>query len=370
MRRMKARALHSTLTTDSTIRLSLDEVDLAAPGPDDVIVRVDATPINPTDIALMLSGADLAKATTSGGALVAPVSPIILSIFPGRIDKPIPLGSEGSGTVVEAGSSAAAQALLGKIVAASGGMHATHRKLNVGAVRALPPGATAEDGASSFVNPMTALSFVETMRAEGHKAIVHTAAASNLGQMLIKICKADGVPLVNIVRKPAHVEQLKALGAEHVLDSSAPTFGEDLVKAVAATGATIAFDAIGGGSLGGRILDAMERVASKSMTTFSHYGSTTLKQLYIYGSLDRAPTTLQRTFGLSWSVGGYLVVNAMRKLGPEAVGRMFKRVAAELKTTFASHYTARITLEQLLDLETLRACAEMKTGEKYLIVGK
>ncbi|HUS33532.1 MAG TPA: zinc-binding dehydrogenase, partial [Kofleriaceae bacterium] len=217
-------------------------------------------------------------------------------------------------------------------------------------------------------NPMTALSFVETMRAEGHKAIVHTAAASNLGQMLVKICKADGVPLVNIVRKPAHVEQLRALGAEHVLDSSSSTFAAELVEAVAATGATIAFDAIGGGSLGGRILDAMERVASRSMSTFSHYGSSTLKQLYIYGSLDRAPTTLSRTFGLTWSVGGYLVMNAMRKLGPEAVGRMFKRVASELRTTFASHYTARITLDQLLDLETLRACAQMATGEKYLIV--
>jgi NADPH:quinone reductase-like Zn-dependent oxidoreductase len=365
---VNTRALHSTLTKDAHIRLSLDEVDVGSPGPDEVIVRVDATPVNPTDIALMLSGADLTKATASAGVVTAPVSPIVLEIFAGRIDKPIPLGAEGAGTVVEAGSSPAAQALVGKIVVASGGMHATHKKLHVGALRELPPGATAEDGAASFVNPMTALSFVETMRAEGHKAIVHTAAASNLGQMLVKICKADGVPLVNIVRKAAHVDLLRGLGAEHVLDSTAPKFGEELVAAIAATGATIAFDAIGGGSLGGRILDAMERVASRSMTTFSHYGSSTLKQLYIYGALDRGPTTLARTFGLTWSVGGYLVMNAMRKLGPEAVGRMTKRVAAELKTTFASHYTARIALEQLLDLETLRACARMQTGEKYLIV--
>ncbi|HTL32941.1 MAG TPA: zinc-binding dehydrogenase [Kofleriaceae bacterium] len=365
---MKARALHSTLTTDSTIRLTLDDVDLGAPGPDEVIVRVDATPVNPTDIALMLSGADLAKATASTNTVVAPVSSIVLQIFGGRIDKPLPIGTEGSGTVVEAGSSPAAQALLGKLVATSGGMFATHRKFPAAAVRELPPGATAEDGASSFVNPMTALSFVETMRAEGHKAIVHTAAASNLGQMLVKICKADGVPLVNIVRKPAHVEQLSALGAQYVLDSTSSSFATDLVNAIGETGATIAFDAIGGGSLGGRILDAMERVAARSMTTFSHYGSSTMKQLYIYGSLDRSPTTLSRTFGLTWSVGGYLVMNAMRKLGPEAVGRMFKRVASELKTTFASHYSSRITLDQLLDLETLRACAQMQTGEKYLIV--
>jgi NADPH2:quinone reductase len=364
------RALHSTLTADNHIRLSLDELELGAPGPDEVIVRIDAAPVNPTDIALMLSGADLARATASAGVVTAPVSPIVQEIFAGRLGKPIPIGAEGCGTVVEAGASAAAQALLGKLVAASGGMCATHRKFPVSAVRELPPGATAEEGASSFVNPMTALSFVETMRAEGHTAIVHTAAASNLGQMLVKICKADGVPLVNIVRKAAHVALLRSLGAEHVLDSSAPNFGEELVAAVAATGATIAFDAIGGGTLGGQILDAMERVASRSMTTFSHYGSSTLKQLYVYGSLDRSPTTLARTYGLRWSIGGYLVTTAMRKLGPEAAQRMSKRVAAELKTTFASRYTAKTTLDRLLDLETLRACARMQTGEKYLIVGE
>ena len=365
---MKARALHSTLTADGHIRLTLDEVELGAPGPDEVIVRVDATPVNPTDLALMLSGADLSRATASAGTVVAPVPAGVLQVFPGRIDQRLPLGTEGSGTVVAAGASPAAQALAGKVVAATSGMFATHRKLPVAAVRELPHGTTAEDAASSFVNPMTALSFVETMRAEHHKAIVHTAAASNLGQMLVKICAADRVPLVNIVRRPAHVEQLRALGAEHVLDSSAPTFGQDLITAIAATGATLAFDAIGGGTLGARILDAMERVASRAMTTFSHYGSSTFKQLYIYGSLDRSPTQLARTFGLSWAAGGYLVSNALRKLGPEVATRMFRRVASELKTTFASHYTARIALDQMLDLETLRACAQMSTGEKYLIV--
>jgi NADPH:quinone reductase-like Zn-dependent oxidoreductase len=365
---VKTRALHSTLTPDGNIRLTIDEIDLGAPGADEVIVRVDATPVNPTDLALMLSGADLSRAAASGGAVVAPVPAGILQVFASRIDQPLPLGTEGSGTVIAAGASPAAQALAGKVVAAASGMFASHRKLPVAAVRELPPGATAEDGASSFVNPMTSLSFVETMRAEQHKAIVHTAAASNLGQMLVKICAADRVPLVNIVRKQAHVEQLRALGAEHVLDSSSPTFGEELIAAIAATGATLAFDAIGGGTLGGRILDAMERVASRAMTTFSHYGSSTHKQLYIYGSLDRSPTQLARTFGLSWGVGGYLVSNALRKLGPEAATRMFRRVASELTTTFASRYTARITLDQLLDLETLRACARMSTGEKYLIV--
>lgn len=364
---MKARALHSTLTADGHIRLTLDEVDLGSPGPDEVIVRVDAAPVNPTDLYLMLSAADLAHATVRDGALIAPVPPAVLRLFAARIDRPLPIGTEGAGTVIEAGANATA--LLGKVVAANGGMFATHSKQPRAAVRELPPGRTAEEGASSFVNPMTALSFVETMRAEHHSAIVHTAAASNLGQMLVKICAADRVPLVNIVRRQAQVEQLRALGAEHVLDSSSATFARDLVDAIAATGATLAFDAIGGGTLGSQILDAMERVASRTMTTFSHYGSTTLKQLYIYGSLDRAPTQLARTWGLTWSVGGYLVSNALRKLGMETMMRMNKRVMSELTTTFASHYSKRIPLDALLDIETLRSCAQTSTGEKALIVG-
>ena len=363
---MKARALNSTLTADGTIRLTLADVELGDPGPDEIIVRVDAAPVNPTDLYLMLAMADLSKASVDGGALVAPVPKGVVAVFPGRIDKPLPIGTEGAGTVVAAGANA--QAMLGKVVAgAGGGMFATHRKLPAMAMRELPAGRTAEDGASSFVNPMTALSFVETMRAEKHAAIVHTAAASNLGQMLVKICAADGVPLVNIVRRPAHVEQLRALGSRHVVDSSAASYAADLQDAIAATGATLAFDAIGGGPQVSQILDAMERAAVRSMTAFSHYGSATHKQVYIYGSLDRGPTPLVRTFGMTWSVGGYLVSNALRKLGGEAYARMNKRVMSELTTTFASSYKASIALDKLLDLETLRACAATATGEKYLI---
>jgi len=365
---MQARILHSTLTSDARIRLSLDEVDLGTPGPDEVIVRVDAAPVNPTDVFLMLSLADLSRAEHRGGVLEAPVSPAMTKVYAGRVDQALPVGTEGAGTVVEAGSGTAAQALLGKVVATHrGGMFASHRKLPASGVDALPAGRTAEEGASAFVNPMTALSFVETMRAEGHRAIVHTAAASNLGQMLVRICADDGVPLVNIVRRPAQVEQLKALGAAHVLDSSAPSFAKDLVEAIAATGATLAFDAIGGGTLGGQILDAMERVAARSMKTFSHYGSSTLKQLYIYGGLDRAPTQLVRTFGMTWSASGYLVMNALRKLGPEVVARMTARVMSELTTTFASHFSHRISLDRMLDVETVRAFALLATGEKYLV---
>jgi len=365
---MKARALHSTVTADARLRLAIEEVDLGEPGADDVIVRVEAAPVNPTDLYLMLSMADLSRATLDGGALFAPVPAGVVAMSAGRIDKPLPVGTEGAGTVVAAGTSPAAQALVGKVVAAAnGGMYATHRKLPAAAVRELPAGRTAEEGASSFVNPMTALSFVETMRAEGHRALVHTAAASNLGQMLVKICAADGVPLVNIVRRPAQVEQLRGLGAEHVVDSSAPTFADDLVAAIGATRATLAFDAIGGGPLASQILTAMERVAARDMTTFSHYGSSTHKQVYIYGSLDRSPTTLVRTFGLAWGIGGYLVSHALRKLGADAYARMTRRVMAELTTTFQSHYQGRIPLAQLLDAEVLRRCAQTATGEKYLV---
>lgn len=365
---MKARELQSTLTADGTLRLTIAELEVPPPAADEAIVRIEAAPVNPTDIFLMLSMADLARARLVDGALEAPVPPVVVGVFAGRLGQPLAVGSEGAGTVVEAGASAQAQALLGKRVGLVGGAFATHRKLPVAMLRELPAGCTAEAGASWFVNPMTALSFVETMRAEHHTAIIHTAAASNLGRMLIKICAADRVPLVNVVRRAEQVEQLRALGAEHVLDSSRPTFGDELVEAVAATGATLAFDAIGGGTIGAQLLHAMERVASRSMKTFSHYGSSTPKQLYIYGSLDRSPTQLARTFGLTWSAGGYLVTSALRKLGPEVRDRMSARVMRELATTFASTYQHRISLEQLLDVDTLRRCAATTTGEKALIV--
>jgi NADPH:quinone reductase len=310
--------------------------------------------------------ADLSRTTVTGGAVVAPVSPGVVALFPGRIDKPLPIGTEGAGTVVAAGANA--QALVGKVVAvAGGGMFATHAKLPAAVARPLPEGRTAEDGASSFVNPMTALSFVETMRAEGHSAIVHTAAASNLGQMLVKICAADRVPLVNLVRRPEQVELLRGLGVEHVVDSSAQSYAADLGAAIASNATTLVFDAIGGGPQVSQILDAMERAAVRKMTTFSHYGSSTYKQVYIYGSLDRGPTPLVRTFGMTWGVAGYLVMNALKKLGGDAYARMTKRVMSELTTTFASQYKSRIALVQLLDLDTLRACAATATGEKVLI---
>jgi NADPH2:quinone reductase len=285
-------------------------------------------------------------------------------VFAARIDRPLPIGTEGAGTVIAAGTNA--MALLGKVVAANGGMFATHTKQPKLAVRELPPGRTAEDGASSFVNPMTALSFVETMRAEGHTALIHTAAASNLGQMLVRICAADGIGLVNIVRRAEQAEVLRGLGAVHVVDSSQPDFTERLTEEIRATGATLAFDAIGGGSLAGDILTAMER-AQPPLESYTPYGTTVLKQVYIYGSLDFSPTILDRRFGLTWSVSGYLLTTALARLGGEAIGRMRARVIAEAKTTFASGYAQTIGLRDVLQPEILGVCARRSTGTKYLI---
>jgi len=285
-----------------------------------------------------------------------------------RVDQALPVGNEGAGVVVKAGSSSAAQALLGRTVALFGGsMYAQYRCIPAGFCLPLPEGTTAAEGASCFVNPLTALGMVETMKLEGHTALVHTAAASNLGQMLVKLCNADGLPLVNIVRRPEHVDLLKGLGAKHVLSSSEPSFREDLVEALAETGATLAFDATGGGDLANQILTCMEVAASRSATEFSRYGSSTHKQVYIYGGLDRSPTILNRTYGMAWGVGGWLLPLFLQKVGPEAGQRLRERVAREIKTTFASHYTNEVSLAEALQLAAIAAYGRQATGEKYLI---
>jgi NADPH:quinone reductase-like Zn-dependent oxidoreductase len=283
-----------------------------------------------------------------------------------RVGQSMPVGNEGAGTVIKAGKNA--QALMGKKVATVGGaMYSQYRTARMTDVLPLPEGASAADGASCFVNPLTSLAMVETMRAEGHTAIVHTAAASNLGQMLVKICLKDEVPLVNVVRKPDQAKLLTDLGAKHVVDTSAATFLEDLTNAIIATKATIAFDAIGGGKLGSQILTAMEVAANKNATTYSRYGSSTFKQLYIYGALDTSPTELVRSYGFSWSVSGFLLTPFLQKIGPQKAGQLRARVAKELKTTFASHYSHTISLAEALDPSVMSAYLKRATGDKYLI---
>ncbi|MET0350530.1 MAG: zinc-binding dehydrogenase, partial [Rhizobacter sp.] len=285
-----------------------------------------------------------------------------------RVDESMPVGNEGSGVVVATGDSPAAKALLGKTVAVLGGaMYAQYRCLHLSQVMPLPDGASFADGASCFVNPLTSLGMTETMRREGHTALVHTAAASNLGQMLNRICQKDGIQLVNIVRKPEQAALLKEQGAKHVVDSSSPNFMEELTDALAATGATLAFDALGGGKLAGQILTAMEAAINRNAKEYSRYGSAVHKQVYLYGGLDTSPTEFNRSFGMAWGMGGWLLTPFLQKIGSEAAGALRARVAAELKTTFKSHYSREITLAETLQPDVIRAYGQRATGEKFLI---
>jgi NADPH2:quinone reductase len=361
----RSRSLRSTIFSSGELRLELVEQEVPAPRPTEVIVSVEASPINPSDLGLLLGAVDPQSLRRDGSALVGAVPEAALELYRDRLGRPLPVGNEGAGTVVAAGSEAAA--LLGRRVALFGGsMWADHRVAEAATVVELPDDLSTAEGAALFVNPLTALSMVETMRAEGHHALVHTAAASNLGRMLVRICAADGIGLVNIVRRAEQVQMLSRLGASHVLDSSQPDFAAQLTDAVRETGATLAFDAIGGGSLAGEILTAMER-AQPPLRHYSPYGTTVRKQVYIYGSLDPSPTVINRRFGLTWGVGGYLLMTALGRLGDEVAERMRARVLAEAKTTFASVYTGTVGLGDVLRPEILTAAARRSTGAKYLI---
>jgi NADPH2:quinone reductase len=364
--------LRSLVKEDNTLELSLVEMEFPQPGPDEVLVRVEATPINPSDLGLLVGPADMSTARASGTVerpvITADIPENLMRMVAGRLGESMAVGNEGAGMVVAAGESEAAQALLGKIVGMVGGeMYGQYRCLNVYQCMPLHEGTTAAEGASCFVNPLTALGMVETMRAEGHKALVHTAAASNLGQMLNKVCMADGVDLVNIVRKPEQEEILRGLGAKYIVNSSSDSFYADLTEALVATGATLAFDATGGGKLAGQILTCMEAAAVRTMTEYNRYGSDVFKQVYIYGGLDRSPTTLSRNFGFSWGLGGWLLFPFLQKAGIEKVLELRARVAAEIKTTFASHYTREISLAEVLSLEAMAVYGKQATGEKFLI---
>ena len=364
--------LRSTVKKEGVVEMSLVSIPTPEPKPDEVVVRIDASPINPSDQGLLFAGADMTTAQASGApdhpVVTASISPAVMRSIAGRLEQSLPVGNEGAGVVVEAGASPSAQALMGKTVAILGGaMYAQYRCIKAAQCLVLPPGTTPAEGADCFVNPLTALGMVETMRREGHKALVHTAAASNLGQMLNRICIKDRVALVNIVRKPEHVDLLKEIGATYVCNSSSPTFMDDLTEALAASGATVAFDAIGGGRLAGQILTAMEIALNRTAKEYSRYGSTTHKQVYIYGGLDRGPTEFNRAFGMAWGIGGWLLTAFMQKIGAEAAQKLRERVAAEIKTTFASTYTREVSLAGALRLEEIAVYSKQATGQKYLI---
>ena len=362
--------LLSNIKSDATLEITLNDVEMPAPGPNEVVVKIEATPINPSDMWPMFGPADISKASYDAASktLTAPVPESVMAAVRPRLDMALPIGNEGAGTVVAAGDDPAAQALMGQTVALmSGTTYAQYCCVPVTSCLPLHEGTSASEAASCFVNPLTALSMVETMRLENHSALVHTAAASNLGQMLNKICLADDVPLVNIVRKPEQEEILKDLGAKYICNSSSDSFIPDLAKALEETGATLAFDAIGGGQLVSDILATMEFVASKDVKGLNTYGSPKLKQAYIYGGLDFSPTVLNRSYGMSWAVGGWLLPRFLERLGMERTIELRQRVANELKTTFASHFTDEISLEEALQPEMIARYMAKKTGEKYLI---
>lgn len=366
---LTGQALRSLITVDRKLQLSLEPITVEEPGPGEVVVRVEASPINPSDLGLLMGPADASTLRAEGTAehplLVADVPEDRFASVAGRVGQPLALGNEGAGTIVQAGPDL--QHLVGRrATMAGGGMYATFRKLPVASTMLLPDGVSAAEGASLFVNPRTALGFVETMRAEGHKAIIHTAAASNLGQILVRICLADGIPLINIVRSEQQAALLRSIGATYVIDSGAADFRDRLIDAIAATGATIAFDAVGGGPLAGQILDAMEAAFSRDAEGYNRYGSGVMKQVYIYGTLNPAATTFDR-IGYAWKIDGWLLTFFMQKIGAEAMARMGDRIVDDCRTTFASRYGATISLADALKPEIAAAYERKGTGGKYLI---
>jgi NADPH:quinone reductase-like Zn-dependent oxidoreductase len=364
--------LRSLVSAEGTLQLSLLDVPLGELSANQVLIRVEASPINPSDLGLLFAGADMTSATVSGMAddpvVTAPIAEGVMRALSVRVGISMPAGNEGAGTVVAAGTSSEAQKLMGKTVAAAGGgMYAQYRAVDVSLCVELPAGTPARLGASSFVNPLTALGMVGTMRQEGHTALVHTAAASNLGQMLNKLCLEEGIALVNIVRRPEQEQILRAIGAKYVCDSSSSTFMSDLIAALRATSATLAFDAIGGGKLAGQILAAMEAAALDSSRPYSRYGSTTHKQVYIYGGLDQSPTILNRSFGFAWGVGGWLLTPFLQAAGPEKLLALRQRVVEGLGTTFSSTYSKDVSLAEMLQSQSFLVYAKQATGEKFLV---
>ena len=364
--------LRSTIKSGGSLEIMLAQVPVPEPKDDEIVVRIEATPVNPSDLGLLFGAADMTTAQYSGlgddAVVTAAVPDSLMKSMAGRLDQDLAVGNEAAGVVITAGASEMAQALMGKTVSIIGGsMYSQFRCVKVRQCLEMPDGVAPSQAASWFVNPMTAQGMVETMRMEDYTALVHTAAASNLGQMLNKICLADGVDLVNIVRKPEQVALLQGLGAKHVCDTSSANFMDALTDALAETGATIAFDAIGGGRLAGQILTCMEAAANRNAAEYSRYGSSTYKQVYIYGGLDRGPTEFNRGFGMMWGVGGWLLTPFLQKAGGEVINRLRQRVAAEINTTFASHYTQVVSLPEMLTAEAIGVYGKQATGEKYLI---
>jgi len=361
------RELRSKVNADRFVTIEIAQCAVPAPDDHEVVVRIEAAPVNPSDLMVLLAGGDVADAEPTPGGFRIPLDTAAWAAAHQRIGAPLPAGNEGGGIVVAAGAAPGARALLGRVVGfRSGNAFAQYRTMPASACVPMPDGITTEQAAASYVNPLTVLAMVETMRREGHSALVHTVGASNLGLMLDRVCRADGVPLVNIVRRAENAERLRSLGAEHVVDTSAATFDDDLHQELTSTRATIAFDAIGGGTMAGELLRAMERVASNGLP-YSAYGSLTFKQVYVYGRLDRGPTVLPRDAGFSWSVAGWLLTHFLARVDADTRASLRARVADEITTTFASSYGLRVTLDEMVDPVVVRRYGRMASGDKALL---
>ena len=374
MQNKHSKEIRSTVTGDGNVEISIAKVDIPTPADDEVLIEIYAAPINPSDLALLTTfGGDVSniKVSGSGDNTVASMSvhPAVMRSMKSRVGQSMPVGNEGAGVVVDAGINA--KSLIGKTVGLAGGaMYSQYKCAPAVNCLVMDDGIAPSEAASSFVNPMTALSFVETMKMENHSAIVHTAAASNLGQMLVKVCKSENIPLVNIVRKEEQVNILKNIGAKYICNTNESDFMESLVGALTETGATLGFDATGGGNngeLAGQILAAMEVAANNASGEYSRYGSETYKQVYIYGGLDPSPTILKRSYGMSWGLGGWLLTPMLGKIGMEKFQEMRARISKEIKTTFASEYSQEISFEEMLQPEIINSYVKQKTGSKFLV---
>ncbi|PPR76922.1 MAG: hypothetical protein CFH01_01774 [Alphaproteobacteria bacterium MarineAlpha2_Bin1] len=374
MSRKFSREIRSEVTKDGKIIISIAKVPVIFPKKDEVLVKIEASPINPSDLGRLITfGADLNNINILGSGdetvTTIEINNKLLNSLKNRIGKSMNVGNEGAGIIVESGKDS--KRLLGKIVGlAGGGMYSEYRCVKAKSCLVMSDGTSAREAASSFVNPLTALGFIETMKLENHKAIVHTAAASNLGKMLVKLCKNESIPLINIVRSAKQVENLKKIGAEFVLNMNDNLFMEDLINAIKETGATLGFDATGGGNDGklvGQILSSMEIAASTKSKEYLMYGSESFKQIYIYGVLDRNPIVLKNSFGFYWGIGGWLLMPMIKKFGLVAFQNMREKVAREIKTTFRSEYKKIISFEEMLQPEIIRDFSRQSTGEKYLL---
>ncbi|MDB2326841.1 zinc-binding dehydrogenase [Candidatus Actinomarina sp.] len=374
MQNKHSKEIRSTVTGDGNVEISIAKVDIPTPADDEVLIEIYAAPINPSDLALLTTfGGDVSniKVSGSGDNTIASMSvhPAVMRSMKSRVGQSMPVGNEGAGVVVDAGINA--KSLIGKTVGLAGGaMYSQYKCAPAVNCLVMDDGIAPSEAASSFVNPMTALSFVETMKMENHSAIVHTAAASNLGQMLVKVCKSENIPLVNIVRKEEQVDILKNIGAKYICNTNESDFMESLVGALTETGATLGFDATGGGNngeLAGQILAAMEVAANNASGEYSRYGSETYKQVYIYGGLDPSPTILKRSYGMSWGLGGWLLTPMLEKIGMEKFQEMRARISKEIKTTFASEYSKEISFEEMLQPEIINSYVKQKTGSKFLV---